>query len=174
MPGKTSMTIWYLILAPAVILSALFMGLEIRERIRPGPDTSPGITEPGPQTDSEQIPPAAKEDQREREQMAVSFAQAKAFEPLVTPRPTATRPPEPTQAPTPLPLAQTYKIQNIMGSSAILTDYTLKTIVVRVGQTVDDPLGAFTVEEVDAQKGVRVKLISNGYEKWINDRDKPK
>lgn len=81
--------------------------------------------------------------------------------------------PKPT--PTPRPLAQNYKIRNILGSSAILIDYRLMPIVVREGQTVDDPLGNFRVMEVDAKgRRVRVKLLSTGQERWIKEWQRPR
>ncbi len=77
-------------------------------------------------------------------------------------------PETPVATPTPRPLAEHYNIESIVGKAAVLIDYTLKPITVREGTVVDDPLGKFEVVEIDADNGrLRVKLLFDGHEKWI-------
>ncbi|HPO09521.1 MAG TPA: hypothetical protein PLZ55_12690, partial [bacterium] len=162
---------WYLILAPVVIVSALYMGLEIRERIRPGaprPRPVSESSEPSPSNSVPEVDVPGVEGEKNRLAVVSVFRDTRVFDPISTPVPTPTRPPEPTPVPSPLPLAENYKILNILGSSAILMSYTLEQKIVRVGTRIDDPLGAFEIMEIDAvQKRVRVKLISDGHEKWL-------
>lgn len=173
MPGKTSMTIWYVVLALAVFASAGFMGLEIRERLRSDLASDEPLAETGadPSDDSSQATPILMNDQEERRRIAMIFRRTSVFQPLVTPKPSPTPKPLPPATPTPRPLAQNYTIENILGSSAILVDYRLIRVVVKKGKVVEDQLGHFVVEEVDP-KGmrVRVKLLSDGYERWITER----
>ncbi len=174
MPSKTSMTMWYIILALAVFASAGFLGLEIRERIHPSPDEDQGLQVVRRATNggNGNNPADPQNPQQEQQKVAMTFQQTKVFEPLVTPKPTSTPPPIPTATPTPLPLATNYKIRNILGSSAILVDYALKQHIVRAGQVIDEKMGKFRVEEVDADnRRVRVKLLSNGAERWITEWD---
>ncbi|HPA47032.1 MAG TPA: hypothetical protein PK395_14805 [bacterium] len=79
-------------------------------------------------------------------------------------------PETPVAKPTPLPLAENYKIESILGKAAILIDYTLKPLQVTEGAIVDDPLGKFEVVEIDeGNRRVRVKLLFDGHERWIRD-----
>ena len=174
MPGRSTMTVWYGVLALAVLASAGFMGLQIRERIRPdlSDDQALAATKTTPSIGSQQGSPDTTDPQVDQRRIAVIFNGTKAFQPLVTPKPPPTPPPLPTITPTALPLARNYVIRYVMGSSAILVDYTLSPKVVRAGTVVEDPLGAFRVEEVDAKLSrVRVKLLSDGSERWIDEKE---
>ncbi|HOE11747.1 MAG TPA: hypothetical protein PLQ35_15085 [bacterium] len=178
MPSKKGMTLWYLILAPVVILSALYMGLEIRERIRPDTARPSRLltesVEPSPAVSESTVDVPGVDKEKDRLAVISVFRDTKVFDPISTPVPTPTRPPEPTPVPSPLPLAENYKIMNILGTSAILMSYTLEQKIVRVGMVVEDPLGAFQVMEIDpVQKRVRVKLISDGHEKWLTEFAQP-
>jgi hypothetical protein len=177
MARKTTMTLWYVVLALAVFASAGFMGLQIRERIRPdlAGDVSLHAIQPDRATSSDQPTPNIQNAEADQQRIAMIFRGTKVFQPLVTPKPTPTREPLPTATPTPPQLAEHYKIRTIMGSSAILIDYRLMPVSVRVGTVVKDPLGEFKVEEVDAAKqAVRVRLTSTGYERWITDKEPSK
>lgn len=174
MPGKTSMTMWYIILSLAVFASAGFLGLEIRERIRPSLRQEDGIqvVRRATQNSAEGGRMSPQDQQQQEQRVATTFGQTKVFQPLVTPKPTNTPPPIPTATPTPLPLAMNYRIRNILGSSAILVDYALKQHIVRAGQVVQEKMGDFRVEKVDTKnRRVLVKLLSNGRTRWITEWD---
>jgi hypothetical protein len=177
MPGRSTITVWYVVLALAVFGSAGFMGLQVRERIRPdlSDDQPLAATRTEPSTGSQQAASDTTDPTVDQRRIAMVFGGAKAFEPLVTPKPTATPQPLPTTTPTALPLARNYVIRYVMGNSAILVDYTLTPKVVRAGTVIEDQLGTFQVEEVDAKlTRVRVKLLSDGSERWITEQESQK
>ncbi len=167
---RAHMILIYLILSAGVVGTAIPFGFELRERLY-AEETEAIGTPVIPPTIPPQPTPTLPE-WRKVSAVARLAKDTSVFKPVITPMPTATRTPKPSDTPTPVVVARGYKVSLCMGSrKAIIEDYKFKKKVVSVGEVVEEPtLGDFKIISIDPKlKRVEVEAVEGGYRSFIEE-----
>lgn len=166
--SRGKMILIYLFLSAIVVSTSIPFGLELRDYLNPEEDQAGAEEAVLPPTPTPQPTPTLPK-WRQTAPVRQVFGQTKVFRAVVTPKPTPTRTPAPTPTATPKPLANNYFIKLCFGNRAIIVSYTLKEILVKEGDIIDEPLGRFRVLKVDSkEKKVEVQLVDDpSQQRWI-------
>lgn len=164
---RGTMIFIYILLSVGVIGTAIPFGFELRAHLYQEGAVDETFAPPLPTPTAPPTP--TPEPWKVSNAVLGTFRDIKVFQPVTTPKPTATNIPTPTPTPAPPPVAAGYKVDSCIGSQrAILVSYTLRPKVVKVDQVVKEPNGDFKIVTIDSEaQRVEVEDVAGGHRAWI-------